>query len=264
MKRTNEFNNKDENNTKFFFDINNNEKKIKVYDDDNELLKFNNSLKDLYIHEKTLNCALNSFCIPCLYKINPTGNFGNDYMIPFNQRPENCPRAKKDNLNYNGLYKLKQKILTVGDGDFSFSLSLCHGIEINKYKKNKKIIYTTSHESNESVLKTYPHSKDILDELNNLGAVVLHEVDATNFQSNYIIHSNCINFFDIILWNFPCVRISKGADGQVNELDENKILLKGFFNNVGNYLKENGEVHVTHKTIEPFNWYIIKLINLSI
>jgi 25S rRNA (uracil2634-N3)-methyltransferase len=247
MKRNNEYNDQDDKYSN---------KKIYINDkeNDNDLLKFNNSLKDLYIHETTLNCALNILCIPCLYKINPLGKFGCNYIIPPNQRPENCPRSKKDNLKYNGLYKLKQKILTVGDGDFSFSLSICTGIELNKYKKSKKIIYTTSHESNESVLKTYPHSKDILDELTHLGAVILHEVDATNLQSNDTINSNCINYFDIILWNFPCVRISRGADGQVNELEENKILLKGFFNNVRKFLKENGEIHVTHKTIEPFNW----------
>ena len=39
-------------------------------------------------------------------------------------------------------------------------------------------------------------------------------------------------------------------------IKENKKLIKDFFNNIKQFLKINfGEVHITHKTIEPFSWW---------
>lgn len=65
--------------------------------------------------------------------------------------------------------------------------------------------------------------------------------------------------YDIVIWNFPCIRIENGMDGQVSELQLNQQLLSQFFKSVQDVLEPlHGEVHVVHKTIEPFSWWDIK------
>ena len=51
-------------------------------------------------------------------------------------------------------------------------------------------------------------------------------------------------------------------DGQTKELEDNKNLLRKFFLNIFPYLKDDSsEIHITHKTIEPFSWWGV--INLA-
>jgi 25S rRNA (uracil2634-N3)-methyltransferase len=176
----------------------------------------------------------------------------NDVKLPPNQRPELCPRAKND--QYDGLYEKNQKVLTLGDGDFSFSLSLARGVD--RFSKKGGLV-ATSHESLSTILATYPTAPSILAELKNLGASVMHEVDATDLAACESLERHS---FDYILWNFPCIRATGGADGQASEIEENKTLVRLFFRNVGDYLADKGEVHMTHKTIEPFSWWNIPKI----
>ena len=270
----------------------------------------------LFSHRETLECVLKSKCIPCLYKLFPDGvrdewlrriaseatgsnmedaeKLFNDLKYPKNQRPEQCPRSKVDpersvlNL-YTGLLLPessttdddKLSILTVGDGDFSFSLSIAN-LLLNKKNEtlNKTIELTmTSHESKRSVLDTYkPYVNQTLTELTNLGAIVLHDVDATNLRNteelqklkkkrkhheNNENHENSVKMkrYNVIIWNFPCISLPAGADGQSKELIANKQLLAGFFQNIHSCMKKgHSEVHLTHKTIEPFSWWGVKEI----
>jgi 25S rRNA (uracil2634-N3)-methyltransferase len=162
-------------------------------------------------------------------------------------------------------------ILTVGDGDFSFSLSLANQLLSNDTAK----LTATSHESLKSVLDTYkPHSQATLASLRSLGATVLHEVDATNLAATTELHSEReskhgkkdkdeikvkLKKFDVVIWNFPCLSLPAGADGQAKELAANRELLTSFFNNVHQFLRKGtGEVHISHKTVEPFSWWGIK------
>ena len=215
----------------------------------------------IFVHEKTLHCALDK-CLPCCYKINPSGvwNVDNKKLIklPPNQRPECCLRFK--NAEFGGFYDRKQRIVTIGDGDFSYSLSLARFFDT----KAKKKLVCTSHESLKSILATYPTSPAILEELAALKVTVMHEVDATALQASLTSRLPKSKRFDVVVWNFPCVRADRGADGQVDEIDNNITLLRNFFTNVGDILRSKdgsvGEVHVTHKTLEPFCWWDITKI----
>ncbi|KDO30064.1 hypothetical protein SPRG_05255 [Saprolegnia parasitica CBS 223.65] len=219
-------------------------------------------LNRLYVQSSTLQCALD-LCRPCCYKVIVHG--GKD-IVP-NQRPELCPRfqspaAKKASDDEgddeptppapltNALIATDDKtVLTVGDGNFSFSLAM------TKYLASGAQLTATSHESKDTVLETYPDSAEILRSLDEAGARVLHEVDATNAAA-----LEALGTFDRIMWNFPCVRMENGADGQNNEMEENKALLKGFFSVVLGSLAPGGEVHVTHKTKPPFGqWGILEI-----
>ncbi|EEY65300.1 uncharacterized protein PITG_21628 [Phytophthora infestans T30-4] len=79
-----------------------------------------------------------------------------------NVRPEMCPRmaskvnehdAKADGHSI-GLYDAAQvkRILTVGDGNFSYSLALARALGPDSGVQ----LVTTSHESKKSVVETYP------------------------------------------------------------------------------------------------------------
>jgi 25S rRNA (uracil2634-N3)-methyltransferase len=206
----------------------------------------------LLIPTSTFNCATVNQCIPCLYKVFPRGyvvDGEENLQLPRNLRPECCPRSSSQ--TYFGLYKSNRRILTVGDGDLSFSLSIANVFYEKKQKKLNRLIATT-HESLQSITETYHNMESILSSLQNFGVKLYHNIDATQFEQYSFLPENSL---DIVIWNFPCIRVDKGADGQVSELELNQQLLRKFFQSVKYILQRNGEVHVTHKTIEPFSWW---------
>lgn len=217
--------------------------------------------KKIYTCYTTLNCAFQKNCISCQYKLFPEGIIpiellpkgqSKGYELPCNVRPETCPRFKLN--HYDGIYSSNQNILTVGDGDLSFSLSIA-----NYFAKDNSAdkLFATTHESYNSIVKTYKDGESNIQELKKVGVSVYHQVDATNLAATRELDGHQ---FDIVIWNFPCVRIDKGADGQVSELDQNKLLVSDFLANIQPYLKEGGEIHISHKTIEPFSWWDIASI----
>ncbi len=215
--------------------------------------------RNLFICPATFRCATVDHCIPCLYKIFPEGTVVNYtkkehassikfIKLPPNQRPEKCFRAI--NPAYSGLYGGDMRLLTVGDGDFSFSVSLARNIVFTS-----GTLIATSHESRSTVEEVYAAGRSNLYELRSLvGVEVMHEIDATALSRASSIAGKR---FDVIIWNFPCVRANGGADGQAQELEDNRALLRSFFSDAQAVLAAEGELHVTHKTIEPFSWWKI-------
>ncbi|CAK4231600.1 unnamed protein product [Aphanomyces euteiches] len=218
---------------------------------------------NLFVQANTLQCAL-SLCRPCCYKL---FIYGGKDVLP-NLRPEQCPRfvnpdkeadddddgddASHEIVPRNVMIQPSNKVLTLGDGNFSFSLALL------KYLTDTSQLVATSHESRDTVVETYPDSETILSRLHDAGATVHHGIDATDAAAMKAAFNGAT--FDRVIWNFPCVRMPDGADGQNNEMDENKALLEAFFRAVATVLAPGGEVHVTHKTKPPFGqWGIVGL-----
>ncbi|KAK7301871.1 hypothetical protein RJT34_12747 [Clitoria ternatea] len=147
-------------------------------------------------------------------------------------------------------YCSDHQILLVGEGDFSFSLSLA-----NSFGAADNIV-ATSLDSYDDVTKKYKHAKSNIDDLQKLGARLLHEVDATKMK----LHSDLkMRRFDRVIFNFP----HAGFHGKENDMlliKMHKDLVLGFFKNATHMLRANGEIHVSHKTTGPFrNWNIEKL-----
>lgn len=204
---------------------------------------------DLFASQLTVHCALKDGCIPCAYKI---GTFDVALDVEFcrtvpNQRPEQCCRASSTkNISSDDPPPLfgakKLSVLTVGDGDFTYSLAIGRIVLRNGGK-----LVATSYESKDTLLKVYPDITETIIELENLGAKLYYQVDATNLKTS--LPYSAMLKFDRIVWNFPCCSaVSKGQDGQNQAMETNKSLVRTFVSTARLLLSPNGQIHMNHKT----------------
>uniref|UniRef100_A0A7S4ABE6 25S rRNA (uridine-N(3))-methyltransferase BMT5-like domain-containing protein n=1 Tax=Pseudo-nitzschia australis TaxID=44445 RepID=A0A7S4ABE6_9STRA len=240
----------------------------------------------LYASYKTYDCALNQGCTPCAYKI---GCFDVALDKEFckrkpNQRPEQCPRSvdeKTTNTNDDGVlgFRRGMSILTVGDGDFSFSLGLarCLSKKEQHSKQNERdakeqqtTLVATSYETEATLRKVYHDFDETLRQLDALGVIVAYSVDATRIFETLSLSGEDriknINWrFHRICWNFPCTAISNGQDGQNKAMEENKTLVRKFVQNARSILtsRGDGELCICHKTKPPYNQWKLEEVALS-
>ena len=227
----------------------------------------------LFVLAPTLRCA-HSGCIPCCYKL--FQHPGPDGGLRLNERPEMCHRLRNSTpptpandpfcggLRRCGLYDERMHILTVGDGNFSFSLAIARAL---LGPSSSGSLTVTSHESAESVRQVYPDAEKHITELRERGAAVYHGVDATALSTTLPPQARCK--YHRIVWNFPCIGrgLAAGADGQNGEMEANKHLVQAFGASAASLLGPSGELHITHKTKPPYcHWNIaeqaIKTSNL--
>ena len=214
----------------------------------------------LFAQKATIECAQKNACIPCAYKLccfDVALDTSFTKKIP-NTRPELCPRIS-DTHGKEGTfgYKRGMNVLTVGDGDFTFSLALARMIGTGKSSQ----VVATSYESLETLIKVYPNIQETLHELKTLNVSIYFEVDATNLKETLPVRNVK---FHRISWNFPCTAISHGQDGQNNELIQNQNLIKAFIKQCESYLSpENGEIHMIHKTKPPYNQWSLEKVALE-
>jgi 25S rRNA (uracil2634-N3)-methyltransferase len=249
----------------------------------------------LYTSHETLECAMNNGCVPCAYKI---GCFDVALDKEFckavpNQRPEQCPRSSCRSRQYvehnnsnsndnNGVlgFRRGMSILTVGDGDFTFSLGLARKLLPDRDDKTKTFLVATSYESESTLRRVYPDFETTLCELHELGVRVAYNVDATriletltattlpppnNDDKDKSENESLERRFHRICWNFPCTAIGRGQDGQNTAMEENKELVRKFVESSRSVLtdKGDGELYVCHKTKPPFNQWNLEEVALE-
>ena len=187
--------------------------------------------KPLLVHADTVTCVL-SGCIACAYKlvVKPVGGDFREFAL--NVRPEECLRLQKaaalekeeDKAEekdsdmevkqeeapaaapYQGLYNSDEKLLVVGDGNLSFSLSLA------KHLGGANIVATTYLTLSELQVAYGEEIDEIIAQLTKTGAKVLHGVDATALESSAELISALPDHLDAVIFNFPC--ISGSSDTQ--------------------------------------------------
>jgi 25S rRNA (uracil2634-N3)-methyltransferase len=219
-------------------------------------------VKDLHASPVTLNCAQNRKCVPCAYKI---GCFDVALDTEFtkkvpNQRPEQCPRSTSvEPLNGTLGYRQDMNVLTVGDGDMSFSLALAR---LLKPYQNSSLLISTSYEDKETLRDTYQNFEKNINELELLGAQLYYKVDATRLKETLPL-PNIKKMFHRICWNFPCTAIANGQDGQNDAMEENKVLVRQFMKGARKMLQSNGEIHMAHKTKPPYNQWQLEEVALD-
>ncbi|KAI4307816.1 hypothetical protein L6164_030957 [Bauhinia variegata] len=151
-------------------------------------------------------------------------------------------------------YSSNHQILLVGEGDFSFSLCLAHSFA------SASNIVASSLDSYDDVTKKYKEAKSNLENLEKLGACLLHELDATKME----LHPDLrMRRFDRVIFNFPHAGFH-GKEDNPSLIEKHKALVHGFFTNAKALLRANGEIHVNHKTEVPYsNWNLEKLASQS-
>ncbi|CAM0951907.1 unnamed protein product [Alopecurus aequalis] len=152
-------------------------------------------------------------------------------------------------------YSSEQSILTVGDGDFSFSLALAAA-----FGSGKNLV-ATSLDSYEELNSKYNHAASNVKELERLGATVLHGVDVTEMDTHaYLAHRQ----FDRIVFNFPHAGFN-GREDNVDMIKSHQELVRGFFTTARGMVRRFfGHIHVTHKTKHPYSmWGIQQLASES-
>ena len=194
----------------------------------------------LYMCLGQLKCARGG-CVPCRRAVFAAAGARN---AP-NARPETCPRYARDarevSVKRMGLYRSgRRRLLTVGDGDFSFSLALARAFGGDG-------VVATSYETRESLESVYGEScARTLEALAETGATVAHGVDASALDET--LPEKCRGEkYDCVVWNFPCV--ARAADGtateaalngfdarSAEELEANRALVESFVSGASSYL----------------------------
>jgi len=231
----------------------------------------------LFASSVTIQCALKGRCIPCSYKVccfDVALDSEFCKLVP-NERPESCPRAKPtapefdatagETLGYTpNNHQLGLRFLTVGDGDFSFSLAVARLLSQNGDMR-KTMLIATSYESKETLNKVYPNFDKTVSELECLGVTLCFRVDATRLAETLPSSIAKAMQFHRIVWNFPCTAISKGQDGQNDAMEHNKQLVRKFVENARRMIADSGgELQICHKTKPPFNQWKIEEVALEL
>ncbi|KAH7533541.1 hypothetical protein FEM48_Zijuj04G0141900 [Ziziphus jujuba var. spinosa] len=150
-------------------------------------------------------------------------------------------------------YSSWQKMLLVGEGNFSFSscLARAFGSATN--------MVATSFDDKVTLLRRYGiNCASYLEDLEERGCLVLHEVDVHDMNQHPTLKSMK---FDVIIFNFP----HAGHVSWLKERDEllivrHRHLVRAFFESASELLKEDGEVHITHRDDDPYRqWKLEEL-----
>ncbi|EAZ45128.1 hypothetical protein OsJ_29765 [Oryza sativa Japonica Group] len=145
-------------------------------------------------------------------------------------------------------YSSLQSILTVGDGDFSFSLALA-----TAFGSGDNLV-ATSLDTIEDLRGKYSKAESNIMELKRMGATVLHGIDAKRMKD----HTNLkLRRFDRIIFNFPHAGF-KGKEDDLHMINLHRELVWGFFQNARHLLRPYGEIHVSHKIGLPYDRWCIE------
>ena len=146
-------------------------------------------------------------------------------------------------------FSLEDRILLVGEGDFSFACWLC------EYLTDGSNITATAFDSLETAEIKFPNLQEKLEILQDYEAKVYFNIDATNLKNKKI------KVYDKIIFNFP--HAGKGIKDQDRNILCNQELLLGFLSQAESYLAEFGRIYVTLKLGIPYDLWDLKKISVK-
>lgn len=95
-----------------------------------------------------------------------------------------------------------RRFLTLGDGNFSYSLALAKQLKSRECDASFQLT-ATSYDTYDELVEKYPEFPRICAQLEELGVLVLHRVDATNLRESLIAAGGPHLRFDTIVFNHP-------------------------------------------------------------
>ncbi|KAI7896972.1 uncharacterized protein EV154DRAFT_541258 [Mucor mucedo] len=179
-------------------------------------------------------------------------------------------KADSETIRVRPQFKSKDKILLIGEGNFSFARSLAE----NYLEEGSENMVATCYDTEKVLYEKYgDEAKDNVELIREYGATVLFEVDATDFPKEVKK-----NRYHKIIFNFP--HAGSGIKDQDRNVVANQKLLNGFFDAATPMLTKaskgeipatksntrqaeeeivpDGEIHVTLKTCKPYNLWAVK------
>lgn len=134
-------------------------------------------------------------------------------------------------------YSQLDTILLIGEGDFSFALSLvrAHGIPSSR-------ITATAYDSEPMVYEKYPWATQTISELRQAGVRLLFKVDATKLKSCKELRGQT---FTRVAFNFP--HAGKGITDQDRNVRTNQELVSSFFASVAPLLALGATNEISRK-----------------
>ncbi|KAL3664573.1 hypothetical protein V7S43_010326 [Phytophthora oleae] len=144
-----------------------------------------------------------------------------------------------------------RRVLTVGDGNFSYSLALA---KQHKNGENDTPLHltATSYDSYDELIAKYPECSRICAQLKELGASVLHRVDATNIRESLVAAGAEQFKFGSVVFNHPHC-------GEEN-VRRHQSLLSHFYSSALEVLeeKEESDVLLTLAEGQPQRWQAVE------
>ncbi|GAB2279790.1 hypothetical protein Dimus_014429 [Dionaea muscipula] len=168
----------------------------------------------------------------------------------FIERPMPLVCEKEGEIRRKGPYSSSQKILLVGEGDFSFSACLAVAFS------SATNMVATSLDSWEFLCKHYKRAMQNILELTGRGCAVMHEIDATKMARKY--SPLRAMQFDRIIFNFPHAGVFKNDAPREAQLRKHQMLISMFLANAKMMIKMDGEIHIRHKSKGFFREWKIK------
>ncbi|KAG7588547.1 Heavy metal-associated domain HMA [Arabidopsis suecica] len=163
-------------------------------------------------------------------------------------------KKKKMKTKKLGEYNNKQKILLVGEGDFSFSLSLARAFG------SATNLTATSLDTLEEIQLKYKNGKANVEELKTRGCTVVHGINVHSMAKDRKLGQRS-ELYDRIIFNFPHSGFGFGCENQSYYIMLHQAVVRGFMKNAKKIVKDvGGEIHVTHKTAHPFNEWKIETL----
>ena len=135
------------------------------------------------------------------------------------------------------------RILTVGDGNLSFSLSLCNHFRSILLHPSMLQFVATTFDNLTAIQTKYPESKQIINKLTNKNVIVKHQINAVSLPAT-------LGTYSMIVFNHPHLGIEDAAS--------HRILLAHFFHSCRRRLRSNGTIYVSLIEGQPERWKLIE------
>ncbi|KAF8339704.1 uncharacterized protein EI90DRAFT_3037511 [Cantharellus anzutake] len=139
-------------------------------------------------------------------------------------------------------YSAGDRILMIGEGNFSFALAL---LTTETIKATPSLLVATSYDSQDECYTKYPDAQEIVSKLRAFGATVLFGIDATKLDNHEDLLGKA---FDRISFNFP--HAGAGIKDQDRNILANQKLIVGFFQSCAPFLAR-GKVPPFHISQTP-------------